>query len=154
MIFHLVAVGRIAADLQPACENYANRIRRYTKFSLHEIPGSRSARDQDATLHAESKRILNAVQGIPNRILLTRVGTALTSRKLADRLQTWREGANDTAFIIGGAFGTHQDVADLASDRLSLSRMTLPHDLARLFFLEQLYRGFSIIQGEPYHKGE
>lgn len=154
MVFHLVAVGRLKnADLQSACDDYRNRIRRYAKFSIRELPGSRSTRDAGQVLETERSQILPAIEQFPNRILLSRDGVSCTSRDLAKRIDGWRERAQDTVFIIGGAYGVHNDVHDTARERISLSPMTFPHELARVLWLEQLYRGFTILSGEPYHKG-
>jgi 23S rRNA (pseudouridine1915-N3)-methyltransferase len=155
MMFHLVAVGRLtSADLQSVCDAYTRRIRRYTQFSIHELRGSRATRDTTAVLETERTQILSAVEPIPTSVLLTRDGSQHSSGELSERLRVWRERARDVAFVLGGAFGVHPDVREACAEAISLSRMTLPHDLARLILLEQLYRGFSILRGEPYHKGE
>ena len=84
---------------------------------------------------------------------LTRIGKTETSSQFAVRVGEWREQGADVAFVIGGAHGLADDLINQAHYRLSLSHLTLPHEFARLMFLEQLYRACTILKGEPYHKG-
>ncbi len=79
-------------------------------------------------------------------------GQALASEAFARRLQEWREAARDVVFAIGGAFGVDDSLRRSAQVRLSLAPWTLPHELARLVLMEQLYRAGTILRGEPYHK--
>lgn len=148
MIFHLAAVGRLrSTDLRAACDDYTKRIRRYAKLQIHEVP-------ERLTLDAEGDKLVSVLKDIPVRILLTRVGKGFSSREFAAFLDKCQLNARDTAFVVGGAHGVHQSVAEMCDDRLQLSRMTLPHDMARVVLLEQIYRGFTILKGEPYHKGD
>jgi len=84
---------------------------------------------------------------------LTRSGATLDSEALASALERWREDARDVAFVIGGAHGVDDGVIGASEDTISLSSMTLTHEIARLVLLEQLYRACTILRGEPYHKG-
>jgi 23S rRNA (pseudouridine1915-N3)-methyltransferase len=87
-------------------------------------------------------------------VALTRTGAALSSGKLARQLELQTvQGTAGVAYVIGGAFGLSDDVLGRARRQLRLSSFTMPHDLARLVLLEQLYRAGTIIRGEPYHKG-
>jgi 23S rRNA (pseudouridine1915-N3)-methyltransferase len=81
------------------------------------------------------------------------VGRAHTSDQFARLVGRWRDGARDVAFLLGGAHGLPDDLVQDVDAALSLSPMTLPHELARLVLLEQLYRAGTILRGEPYHKG-
>lgn len=156
MIVHVVAVGRVRdAALRAACDEYARRVRRYVRLDIHEVQeAGRRAPDASAAQRLEAERLRAAMPAGAQCIALTRAGTLLTgSRALAERVDEWRVAARDVAVLIGGAYGIAPDL--LAScERLSLSHLTLPHELARLVWLEQLYRAGTILRGEPYHKGE
>jgi 23S rRNA (pseudouridine1915-N3)-methyltransferase len=84
---------------------------------------------------------------------LSRTGTTNTSHEFAERVRQWREDSRDVTLVIGGAFGLDPDLIASGEGTLSLSAMTLPHELARAILLEQLYRADTILHGEPYHKG-
>jgi 23S rRNA (pseudouridine1915-N3)-methyltransferase len=86
-------------------------------------------------------------------VALTRKGRAMSSRTLAKWLSERALEARDVAFLLGGAYGLGPDVLNNVGHQLSLSSMTLPHEMARLVLVEQLYRAGTILRGEPYHKG-
>lgn len=155
MAFVLVAVGRMRdGALREACRDYAGRIRRHVNFDVIEVRDS-GRKDKDASLARaeESKAILKAVPAGAKVVALTRLGNAETSSQFAARMGLWRDLNQDVAFVIGGAHGIDEDLLERADVRLSLSSMTMPHELARLTLLEQLYRACTILRGEPYHKG-
>jgi 23S rRNA (pseudouridine1915-N3)-methyltransferase len=155
MQFHLIAVGRIKHDgVRMACHEYAERAARYVPLRIHEVADARRAKTPEAILNAEADGLLRAIPSRAHMVALTRTGGALGSREFAEAMGQWRENARDVAFVIGGAYGLHPRVLDRAAERLSLSPMTLPHEIARLVLLEQLYRGNTILRGEPYHKGD
>jgi 23S rRNA (pseudouridine1915-N3)-methyltransferase len=85
-------------------------------------------------------------------VALDERGDQLTSLELAKRLSVWQARGQDLALLVGGAEGLAPSVMERAQERLALSRLTLPHRLARLVLLEQLYRAATILRGEPYHK--
>jgi 23S rRNA (pseudouridine1915-N3)-methyltransferase len=87
-------------------------------------------------------------------VALSRSGRQLDSRAFAAALDQWRQDPQDLAFLIGGAYGLGDAVQDRCDDAIRLSDLTLPHELARLVLLEQIYRGNTILKGEPYHKGD
>lgn len=155
MVVRVVAVGKLkAASLREACEDYGRRIRRYTKLEVQEVrEAGRRAADDAAARRIEGEALL---AGLPARgvvVALTRTGSALDTLAFAERLRGWRDAARDVSFVIGGAWGLDVRVLEAADLRLSVSPMTLPHELARLVLLEQLYRACTILRGEPYHKG-
>jgi 23S rRNA (pseudouridine1915-N3)-methyltransferase len=86
-------------------------------------------------------------------VALTRTGRVRTSEQFAEQVGRWRESPREVAVLIGGAWGLADALIAEADTTLSLSTMTLPHELARLVLLEQLYRAGTILRGEPYHKG-
>ncbi|MFC1639598.1 23S rRNA (pseudouridine(1915)-N(3))-methyltransferase RlmH [Gemmatimonadota bacterium] len=155
MVFYLVTVGRLKdGAIRDACLDYFTRVQRYVKLELVEVrDGGR--RDNRAALarEEEGRALLKAIPASAQVVALTRVGKAETSLQFAGRLREWRDRGLDVAFVIGGAHGLDEELLKRANHRLSLSSWTLPHELARLTLLEQLYRACTILRGEPYHKG-
>jgi len=155
MIFHVVAVGRLRhAGLRSACDDYTKRIRRYAKLQIHEVPDATTARGSRLTLDAERCKLVSVLDSIADRVLLTRSGRRLSSSEFSAFLRDRQEAARDVAFVLGGAYGVHEAISAMCNDNVQLSAMTLPHEMARLLLLEQIYRGFTILKGEPYHKGD
>ena len=155
MVLYVVAVGRMKdSSIREACIEYVARVRRYVKLEVFEVRDG-GHRDSRAALarEAEGTALLKAVPEGSQIVALTRLGTAETSSRFAKRLDGWRDQGMDVSFVIGGAHGLDEGVLNRATYRLSLSQMTLPHELARLTLLEQLYRACTILRGEPYHKG-
>jgi 23S rRNA (pseudouridine1915-N3)-methyltransferase len=142
-------IAWIGRTKQPAIQSltteYLNRIARYAEVEGLEL------RDEGAVLrlaagksHAKQRHAL---------ILLDPSGKSLTSVELADFMQDHMNRAVPVLFAIGGASGFTAEARKAAAARLSLGRMTLPHELARVVLVEQLYRAFTILQGHPYHSG-
>ncbi len=152
----LAAVGGLkTAGVAEAVSEYENRLRHYLRFETAEIrpAGLPDARAHDAR-EIEGEALLRAVPGDFVVVALTRTGRRWSTRTLAERMDRARTyGEPGLAFLIGGAHGLGEAVLARASERLSLSEMTLPHELARLVLTEQLYRAATILRGEPYHKG-
>ena len=98
--------------------------------------------------------MLKAVPANARLVALGRGGDRCGSRRFASRLSEWRESGRDLVFLIGGAYGLDTTLRERCEVELSLSDMTFPHEVARLMLLEQIYRGNTIIKGEPYHKGD
>jgi 23S rRNA (pseudouridine1915-N3)-methyltransferase len=155
MVFHVVAVGRIRdSNLRAVCDEYAQRTRRYTKLEIREVAeGTRGRPSAETTRRREAEALMRAIPDDSKVVALTRQGTAPASRDFAVRLGRWREQALNVAFVVGGAHGLDESVIARSEEQLSLSPMTLPHEVARLLLLEQIYRGHTILRGEPYHKG-
>ena len=96
--------------------------------------------------------IFKNVKTSDNVVLLDSTGKGFTSEDFAKQLQSYgNRGISNCVFIIGGPFGFHQSVIDRSDEKLSLSKMTLTHQMIRLFFVEQVYRGYTILKGESYH---
>ena len=151
----VVAVGGVRDPLSRAVESYEERARRYWKLEVTEVDaGSRGgSRDPKDVREAEAERILARIPAEVALVALTRKGKGMTSKMLARYLQRLQvRAAPGVAFVIGGAFGLGDDVLRRAGRKLTLSPMTLPHELARLVLAEQLYRAGTIARGEPYHK--
>jgi 23S rRNA (pseudouridine1915-N3)-methyltransferase len=153
MKLRLLAVGRDRSGLYaPAVEEYVQRIARYAKFELVEVPEARRHAGTPQAREEEGQAILSRLGDREDLVALDERGRELTSLELARRLQTWLEGGRDLALVIGGADGLSPGVLERSRERISLSRLTLAHRLARLVLVEQLYRAFTILRGEPYHK--
>jgi 23S rRNA (pseudouridine1915-N3)-methyltransferase len=155
MTFHVVAVGRVRdVALRAACDDYLGRARRGARIEVHEVTeAGRAGGTPAVTRRIEGERLRRATPGGALRVALTREGRVHTSEHFARVVGRWREGARDVAFLLGGAHGLADGLLRDADVALSLSPMTLPHELARLVLLEQLYRAGTISRGEPYHKG-
>jgi len=141
MRYRVVAVGRVRdAALRAACDGYLERLRRYARVEEQEVK--------------DEARILGAVPGDARLVALARPGEPWSSRDLAQRTAQWDMEGRDVVLAIGGAEGLPAEVQRQAELTWSLSALTLPHELARLVVLEQLYRAFTIRRGEPYHRGD
>jgi 23S rRNA (pseudouridine1915-N3)-methyltransferase len=153
----LVAVGhRMPGWVTAGYDEYARRMPRETPLKLTELkPELRNDDSPGAirrVLEAEAKRIRSAVPEGSLLVALDERGREFTSLELAERLRAWRMEGRDVAFVIGGADGLEPKLKSEAAFVWSLSRLTLPHGLARVFVAEQLYRAASIVQGHPYHR--
>jgi 23S rRNA (pseudouridine1915-N3)-methyltransferase len=155
MVVHVVAVGRVRdAAVAAACDDYLRRARRGLGIAVHEVrEAGRRAGTPAATRQVEGERLQGALPAGARLVALTRTGRALSSTEFAAVVRRWREDARDVAMLIGGAHGLPDDLLAACETRLSLSALTLPHELARLVLCEQLYRAMTILRGEPYHKG-
>jgi len=150
----LLTVGRPGRRLAPAIDEYERRAGRYWPFDVVEVKEEKAHGQPDDVRAAESGRLMAAVPAGFEVVALTRKGRAWSSTRLARYLQELAvRSAPGVAFLIGGAFGLHADTIARARHRLSLSAFTLPHDIARLNVVEQIYRAGTIVRGEPYHKG-
>ena len=140
MHYRVVAVGRVRdAGVRAACDDYLARLRHYTRLE------EREAKDE--------ARILEAVPEVSRLVVLSERGEQWTSQELAEWTARWEMDGRDVAFAIGGADGVSESVLARAERVWSLSRLTFPHELARLLLYEQLYRAYTIRRGEPYHRG-
>lgn len=152
----LIVVGRVRGDLAPVVADYERRAGHYWKLEVVEVDGGspRGNPTDDDVREAEGERILARIPDGAEVMLLTRDGKAMDSRGLARWLNGHAlHGSRGVALVIGGAFGVSSAVRGRAQRRLSISAMTLPHEVARLVVAEQLYRAGTIIRNEPYHKG-
>lgn len=133
---------------------FEKRLSHYTsKISMVDIPvikGKKMAPQQLKKL--EGEQILSRIKPGDFLILLDEKGKTYDSKKFSETLQGWmNRGPKRLVFVVGGAFGFSEDVYQKCDAKLSLSSMTFSHQLIRLIFLEQIYRAFTILKGEPYH---
>lgn len=153
------AVGRIREDyLKAGIDEYQRRLQPYTRLWIREVREEPIPDDRSPALCRQVQEREGALllKGIPDRtvvIALDPEGETWTSIELAKRLGSWEvAGYKGVIFLIGGPIGLHDTVRARSDHRLSLSRMTFPHQLVRLIIAEQLYRAYRITRGDPYHK--
>ena len=152
----LLAIGRVKGAFAEPVAAYEARLRRYFPFEVIELKEqpSHQASGRAEVMAEEGKRILARVPAGYRLVALHREGEGWSSERLSRWLAEGAvNGVPGAAFAIGGAFGLADEVLDRADQRLSLSNLTLPHEMARLVLTEQLYRAGTIARGEPYHKG-
>jgi 23S rRNA (pseudouridine1915-N3)-methyltransferase len=159
MQIRIIAVGKIKEKfLQDGIMEYEKRLRPYIRVQVTEVPeekrpASASPSVERTAMEKEGERILAAVPEGSFVIALDIQGEDWSSVALAEALSRWEmAGRNQIAFLIGGDLGLSPAVRARSDMRLSLSRMTFTHPMARLLLVEQIYRAFRILRGEPYHK--
>lgn len=152
----VIAIGRLKEKFWiSACDEYLKRLQPYAKVTVKELPDVDKAKagSLDAALEKEAQTILNALPPRSHVILLAIEGKQYSSEELSTRLDALAlSGASDISIIIGGSDGVHTSIKQRADEAISFGRITLPHNLARVVLLEQVYRAFKISRGEPYHK--
>ncbi len=154
MTLLLLAVGRLRAAYREACDDYLRRLGRYAKVGEVEVREASRAPTVESQRGDEAERLRARLPDGATVVALAREGSPWTSEELARRMDGWRMAARPLAFVIGGSHGLSSDLLSSASARWSLGPLTLPHELARVVVAEQLYRAFTILRGEPYHKGQ
>lgn len=155
----VIAVGRIKeAFFRDAVSEYAKRLGRYCRLEIIETadektPDGASAALEEAIMEKEADRILGKLPEDAYTIVLDIVGKKMDSVAFGKKIeQLGISGNSHIAFIIGGSLGLHEKIKKKADLAVSFSDMTFPHQLMRVILLEQIYRGYRIIKGEPYHK--
>jgi 23S rRNA (pseudouridine1915-N3)-methyltransferase len=134
---------------------YEERIRRYAELRLVPVPEERVAPKGriEYILRQEGRRIRENLPPEAFSVALDEKGKPLTSEAFPRNLELWgQSGSREIVFILGGPYGLEESLKEKADFRLSFSTMTLAHGMARMLLLEQLYRAFSLLRGEPYHK--
>ena len=142
------------AYLKDGFEKYVKRLKHYAKLSVIEIDELKNTKalTQEQQKSKEADLILKKITPQDYVILLDEKGTQLTSEKFAAYIDKKAiTSVSNLVFVVGGPYGFDNTVYARANDKLSLSAMTFSHQMVRLFFIEQLYRAFTIIKGEPYH---
>jgi 23S rRNA (pseudouridine1915-N3)-methyltransferase len=151
----LLTVGKTDKDwVKQGIDIYASRMKHYFPFSIVEIPELKnvSSLSQDQIKTKEGELILKNVKPTDDMILLDERGREFSSMEFAKALQDKISyTGKDIVFVIGGAYGFSDAVRQRSNSKISLSRMTFSHQMVRAIFVEQLYRAFTIMKGEPYH---
>ena len=155
MKIKLIVVGKTSAKyLLEGEKEYENRLKHYTKFEeiiIQDVKHSGKLSENELKIK-EGQLILDKLENIDHVILLDDIGKSYSSIEFANFLQQkMNSGLKSLVFVVGGAFGLSDEVYLRANSKLSLSKMTFSHQMVRLIFKEQLYRGFSILRGEKYH---
>lgn len=151
----LMVVGKTSSsNLRAGIDDYCRRINRYIPFDIVELPDVRTSRKltEEKQKEAEGEMMLTRIQPGDFIVLLDEKGKEMTSREFSADLQ--RKSLTvprQLCFIVGGPYGFSPAVYSRANEKLSLSKMTFPHEMVRLFFTEQLYRAMTIQRNEPYH---
>ena len=155
----LLTVGKIKEKyLKDAIAEYSKRLSKYCKLEIIEVadektPDNASEVVENVIRDKEGERLLKYVQDDAFVITLEIKGKMMTSEELAEKIDTLGiRGVSHIMFIIGGSIGLGEDVIKRSDFALSFSKMTFPHQLMRVILLEQIYRSYRIISGEPYHK--
>ena len=155
----LITVGKIKEKyLKDAIAEYSKRLSRYCKLDIIEVtdektPDHASESVQDAIRSKEAERIQKYIKEDAYIITLEIGGKQLASEELAEKIDKLGiQGVSHIIFIIGGSIGLGREVLSKSDYALSFSKMTFPHQLMRVILLEQIYRSYRIINGEPYHK--
>jgi 23S rRNA (pseudouridine1915-N3)-methyltransferase len=159
MQIRIIAVGKIKEKfLQEGIAEYEKRLHPYVKLQIVEVsaekrPASASSSVERTAMEKEGERILAAIPDGSFVIVLDIRGQSLSSEELAQSFRQWElAGQNQLAFVVGGDLGLSPAVLARSDLRLSFSRMTFTHPMARFLLVEQVYRAFRILRGEPYHK--
>jgi len=132
---------------------YCSRLKHYVNFEIKEIPELKNVASftKEQIKEKEGDLILRALKPEDNVILLDEHGAEYTSVQFAQRLQQCLNSGRSVVYVVGGAYGFSEKVYSRADSRISLGKMTLSHQMVRVVFAEQVYRAFTIINGEPYH---
>lgn len=140
------AIGKLKEKFwKDACAEYLKRLEGYAKVEVRELA--------DSTPQKEAEALMTALPKSGPIVLLDIKGRETSSEMLASKLETFAlEGDSRISFIIGGSDGVTNEIKTRATERISFGPITLPHNLARVVLLEQIYRAFKIIRKEPYHK--
>lgn len=151
----LLLVGKtVESYLRKGIEDYSSRLKHYVPFEIVEMADLKqtSALSRDQVKQREGEMILRQIKDQDMVILLDEHGKRYTSTLWARHLeQTMAHSSRDLVFVAGGCYGFSEQVYARSQEMVSLSDMTFSHQLVRLIFVEQLYRAFTIIKGEPYH---
>ena len=140
--------------LKQGIDKYLTRLKHYIKFELIEIPELKNTKNlsEEQQKFKEAELILKTINSSDRVVLLDDKGQEYTSVQFSGYLsKKMLSSVQNLIFIVGGPYGFDQSIHAIAHDKISLSKMTFSHQMVRLFFVEQVYRAFSILKGEPYH---
>ncbi|MFN4763396.1 23S rRNA (pseudouridine(1915)-N(3))-methyltransferase RlmH [Gillisia sp. Q332] len=155
MTIKLLGIGKTDDPaLQDLTEMYIKRLGFYIRFEFELIPDIKNAKnlDENQQKQKEGELLLNKVAASDFVVLLDENGKQYSSEAFSEFIQKrLNSGLKQLVFIIGGPYGFSEDIYKRADAKLSLSKMTFSHQMIRLFFVEQLYRAFTILKNEPYH---
>jgi 23S rRNA (pseudouridine1915-N3)-methyltransferase len=155
MKIKLIAIGKTdQKNLERLIEEYQNRLKHYIKFELEIIQDIKNTKNlnEEQQKEKEGDLILSKLRNTDYLVLLDDKGKEFTSIEFSLYLQKkMNAGLKQLVLVIGGPYGFSSGIYEKASGKISLSKMTFSHQMIRLFVVEQLYRGFTILKNEPYH---
>ena len=155
MKIKLIAIGKTdSKDLQPLIEEYSKRLSFYVSFNFEIIPDIKNAKNLSKKQQkiAEGNELLKRIEKSDTIIILDEKGKTFSSVEFSVFLQKkMNSGLKNLIFMIGGPYGFSEEIYQRANAKISLSTMTFSHQMVRMFFIEQLYRGFTILKNDPYH---
>lgn len=155
MLIHLIAVGhRMPEWVELGYAEYAKRMPPESRIKLVEITAGKRSKNSDIKrlTQQEGEKMLAAIPKGAKIVALDVLGKACSTEELAQELKNWQASGQDIAILIGGPEGLAEDCLKQAQQKISLSKLTLPHPLVRVVLAEQLYRATTILKGHPYHK--
>lgn len=159
MNINILSVGKLKETyLKQAAAEYSKRLSRYCKLNIIEVQDEKvsenaSEKEKNIVKQKEAEKLFKYINSNVYVIALDLGGKMITSENFADYIDDLGiSGKSDVAFVIGGSLGISEEILNRANFKLCFSKMTFPHQLFRIILLEQIYRGFKIIHGEPYHK--
>lgn len=154
---NLYCVGKVKEQhLRDAIDEYLKRISKYCSISIIElrdkpIPEKSNSTLESQIIEAESNEIINKLNMSSYKIALDLTGKQYTSEEFAEKINKIKLSNSTISFIIGGSLGLSDDLKRICNEKISFSKMTFPHQLMRVIFLEQLFRSFKINNNEKYH---
>ena len=155
MTITLLAIGKTdSRELSGLIQHYQNRLQHYIRFEFQILPDIKNTKNLSETQQKEKEGelILKSLQNSDVLVLLDENGKQFSSLDFSKEVQKrMNSGIKNLVFVIGGPYGFSKGVYQRAQQKISLSKMTFSHQMVRLFFVEQLYRTFTILRNEPYH---
>lgn len=155
MRIHVMFIGKTMGKLfQEAISDYQQRLTHYVPFAIEEVPDLKNTKSltEEQQKEKEADMVLDRLQPGDVLVLLDERGKEFTSREFSTFLENKMQTVSKRlVLLIGGPYGFSQRIYDAAQGKISLSKMTFSHQMVRLFLVEQIYRAFTIMRGEPYH---
>ena len=158
LTINIICVGKLKEKyLKEAVEEYSKRLSKYCKLNIIELPDEKIPdKINDAIIEEIKKKecsnIIRHISKDTYKICLDLRGKELTSEQFSENITTLSLMTSSITYIIGGSMGVTQELINICDKSISFSKMTFPHQLIRVFLLEQIFRGFKIANGETYHK--
>ena len=151
----ILTVGKTKeATYSNEMDKYLKRIKKYARVDYVELPDVKGGGklSMEDLKEAEASQFLKYIRNQDTVVLLDEKGKSYSSRSFSTKIESWQANTSgDLIFIIGGAYGFGSELKTRSDQKVSLSEMTLTHQMVRLFFIEQVYRSFTILNGEKYH---
>lgn len=155
MRINLICIGKTDdKEIVSLMKYYLPRLPKHWNFELMEIPDVKNAKNltPDQLKKEEAKLFQNNIDASDLVIILDEKGKQFTSREFSEKIDFWMgNSVKKIHFLVGGAYGFSEEIYSRANEKISLSKMTFTHQMIRLFFVEQIYRAATILQGKPYH---